>query len=263
LSLALPELWCEPVRPDERLIIFAHPRSGSTNLLRVLQLHPELDLLEEPFNEEHAVWRRFHREHRQRITDMDSFASVLREIYAEYDGFKTLAYQLPEELNRSMLLAPERKIVFHRRRNLLQAVVSGLISAQTGLWNPAAAQAPLLDYYAELRPLSLEKAAGRLNYERSMIDFYADLLSHLPASRCLNLFYEDFFLAPPAERELQLTRLFEFLEVEPVSITAADRYINPARARLNSEETYARVPNLREIDEALGSDAHGRLFDVS
>lgn len=250
------------MKPDERLIVFAHPRSGSTNLLRVLQLHPELDLLEEPFNEKHAVWRRFHREHRQRITDMDSFNSVLREIYAKYDGFKTLAYQLPEELNRSMLLAPDRKIIFHRRRNLLQAVVSGLLGVQTGLWNPTAAQAPVLEYYAELRPLSLEETAGRLKHERSMIDLYADLLSAVPAGSCLNLFYEDFFLAPPAEREMQLTRLFEFLDVEPVPASAADRYINPARARLNSEETYARVPNLREIDEALGSDENGRLFDV-
>ena len=250
------------MKPDERLIVFAHPRSGSANLLRLLQLHPGLELLEEPFNEKHSSWWGPYGDHRNRISDLDSLEAVLDEIFAEYDGFKTLTYQLPEALNKAMLLAPNRKVVFQRRRNLLKAVVSGLIAEQTGLWSAAEAEAPVLDYYSGLEPISIEETAGRLAYERSMIDFYAELLSHLPASSCFNLFYEDVFLGPAAEQQAQLARLFEFIDVEPVPADAADRWLSPARARLNSEETYGRVPNLREIDEALGNDETGRLFDV-
>lgn len=243
---------------DERLIIFAQPRSGSNSLLRVLQLHPDLELLEEPFNERHLSW--WGREYRARIRDVRSFDAVLREIFAEYDGFKTLPYQLPEKLNRRMLLAPRRRIVFLRRRNLLKAVVSGQIADQTGLWHPSWASKPVLDYYSALQPLSVKETAGRLAHERSMIQGYARLLSRLPASRCLHVFYEDVFTSP-LEQQAQIDRVLEFLDLETMPLDAARQFLDPAQARLNSEQTYARVPNIVEIDDALGSDEHGRLFD--
>jgi len=37
--------------PNLRVIIFAHPRSGSTSLNRILELHPAIRILMEPFNE--------------------------------------------------------------------------------------------------------------------------------------------------------------------------------------------------------------------
>ncbi len=250
------------MRPDERVIVFAHPRSGSTSLVRLLGLHPELRLDEEPFHEDHATWRRVERASRRRITDTDSLDAVLSEIFAEYDGFKTLAYQLSPTLNAHMLLAPGRKIVFLRRRNLLKSVVSGMIAEQTGLWHACQATAPVLEYYSDLRPLSVEEAAGRLAYERSLIDEHAAVLAGLPESRRLDVSYEDFFLAAETERAAQLERLFAFLDLEPIPAAQAAAFLDPSRARLNSEETYARVPNVRELDETLGSDEYGRLFEL-
>jgi hypothetical protein len=40
-----------------------------------------------------------------------------------------------------------------------------------------------------------------------------------------------------------------------------DRLLDPAITKLNSEETYRLVPNATKIDEALGSDETGWLFD--
>jgi hypothetical protein len=34
-----------------RLLVVAHPRSGSNSLVEILDCHPELTLLDEPFNE--------------------------------------------------------------------------------------------------------------------------------------------------------------------------------------------------------------------
>lgn len=34
-----------------RLVVVAHPRSGSTSLVEILDCHPGLVLLNEPFNE--------------------------------------------------------------------------------------------------------------------------------------------------------------------------------------------------------------------
>jgi hypothetical protein len=39
-----------------QFILFAHARSGGSNLLKALQLHPLLRIAEEPFHEKYHVW---------------------------------------------------------------------------------------------------------------------------------------------------------------------------------------------------------------
>ena len=39
-------------------MVVAHPRSGSNSLVEILDSHPELTLLNEPFNEKYATWPR-------------------------------------------------------------------------------------------------------------------------------------------------------------------------------------------------------------
>ena len=34
---------------DLRVVIFAHPRCGSTSLLDILNVHPDINIVEEPF----------------------------------------------------------------------------------------------------------------------------------------------------------------------------------------------------------------------
>jgi len=45
------------MNPDERLMLLAWPRSGSSSLWQILRAHPDLDLLpDEPLNESFADW---------------------------------------------------------------------------------------------------------------------------------------------------------------------------------------------------------------
>ncbi len=39
---------------SDKVLLFAHPRSGSSSLFQILDLHPKLRILEEPFNENYA-----------------------------------------------------------------------------------------------------------------------------------------------------------------------------------------------------------------
>jgi len=41
---------------NQRLLLITHPRSGSSSLYQILQLHPALNMLEEPFNEAFTNW---------------------------------------------------------------------------------------------------------------------------------------------------------------------------------------------------------------
>jgi hypothetical protein len=72
--------------------------------------------------------------------------------------------------------------------------------------------------------------------------------------------YEELYGGDAAERRAALERVYTFLGVDPDDARETDFLLDPARTRLNSEESYAYLPNAREIDEALGSDETGWLF---
>ena len=65
------------------------------------------------------------------IQDVPSLGAQLAEIFTAYNGIKMLEYQLPEPLYVHLLQRPDCQVILLRRKNLLQAVVSGLIAEQT------------------------------------------------------------------------------------------------------------------------------------
>jgi hypothetical protein len=101
--------------------VVAHPRSGSTSLVEILDCHPELTLLDEPFNEDFSSWLPANPDYRARVTDVPSFDRVVDGIVDEYSGFKVHSYQLDPELLAHLLCRTDLYVVFLRRRNLLEA----------------------------------------------------------------------------------------------------------------------------------------------
>src|SRR5216117_3484918 len=114
-----------------RLIFFAHPRSGSSSLYQILQLHPDLNTLEEPLNENFKRWNSNNKNYRELIHNIPSLDVQVAEIFTTYNGIKMLDYQLPDDLTVHLLQRLDCKVIFLRRRNLLQSVVSMLIAEQT------------------------------------------------------------------------------------------------------------------------------------
>ncbi|MEM8536195.1 MAG: hypothetical protein AAGF95_35545 [Chloroflexota bacterium] len=55
-----------------QLIFFAHARSGSSSLLKILQLHPDLHLVEELFHEDFARWSPDNPNYRDQLHDRAS-----------------------------------------------------------------------------------------------------------------------------------------------------------------------------------------------
>lgn len=99
---------------NQRLILFAHPRSGSSSLYQILQLHPALNILQEPFNEGFNSWCPNLPNYLERVHDIPSLDAVLAEIFAAYNGIKVLNYQLPDELGVYLLQRPDCFILFLR-----------------------------------------------------------------------------------------------------------------------------------------------------
>lgn len=243
-----------------RLILFAHARSGSSSLYEILQLHPQLNILEEPFNEGFNSWYPDKPTYLDLITDTATLDAQLAAIFAEYNGIKVLQYQLPAELYTYLLLKPAYKVIFLRRRNLLQSVVSGAIAEQTSLWKRWDMQRPLQDYYADLQPLALAEIAEHIANLKENLDYYERVIDSRAPDTYLKLIYEDLYFCSAQQQEQWLAQIWRFLDVEPLQSAARQAYLQPEQAKLNSPTTYQFLPNAAEINQQLGNDETGWLL---
>ncbi len=245
----------------EKVLLFAHPRCGSSNVYQILQLHPALDILEEPFNENFVSWAPENRDYRALVHDIPSLEEQLADIFMQFDGLKVLNYQLRDELIEHLLLRSDLRVVFMRRRNVLQAVVSNLIAEQTHLWKKWNMTRSLASHYAGLQPLDLVDVQTRVDTVVHHMEWCAAVLDRRANGSVLQIEYERFFFAPPDEQASKVEGLWRFLEVEPIPATDLDYYLRPELTKLNSAATYRLLPNADELNALCGSDHNGWLFE--
>ena len=68
--------------PPEYTVIFAHPRTGSSNLCYMLQLHPQLNLAMEPFWHSYGTFHPDEKNYVDHIDDIPSLERALKELSA-------------------------------------------------------------------------------------------------------------------------------------------------------------------------------------
>ena len=234
-------------------------RCGSTTLVRALERHPDVRILNEPFNSNFTTHRPGSRDYLALAADERSIDEQLDHMFAEHDGVKTLGYQIPWELSAHMLRNAERRVIFVKRLNVLQTVVSGLISQQTGIWHSWDLPNGVLDP-SPLEPLSIDFVRGGVADVAEEIAYFDDVITSRTAPT-LVLTYDELYSGTRDDRRRTLERTFDFIGVEPPPPNETDELLDPAQTRLNSSATYLRVPNARELDEELGNDETGWLFE--
>lgn len=247
---------------SDRVLLLAHPRSGSSNLYQILQAHPELDILEEPFNENYTSWRADNKDYRAMVKDVASLDTTLGEILEHWNGLKVLDYQLAEEWLEHLVARDDFRVVSIRRRNLLQAAVSGLIAEHTTLWKVWDAERPIDSYYQGFEPFDLDLVRRRMDLIADSHALY-ERLRRRCEGRWWSVVYEDLFFAAVREQETVLSSLWEFLGLDPVPVEELDYYLRPERTKMNSPATYRLVPNIEEVETMCGSDERGWLFTES
>jgi hypothetical protein len=248
------------MKPDDRVILFAHPRSGSSSLYQILQLHPELNILEEPFNEHFTEWNPNNKNYLSLISDIPSLNAQLLEIFNAYNGVKVLDYQLPDELAAHLLQRLDCKIIFLRRRNLLQSVVSVLIAEQTHLWKKWEMSKPLEDYYRNLQPLDIAEIQGRIRYLKDHLDFFESVIDNRSAREAIKLTYEELYFASSAQQDQLMNDVWNLLAITPLLPSSYQNYAQPETAKINSAATYSFIPNAEEIQDRCGNDKTGWLY---
>jgi hypothetical protein len=242
-----------------RVVVVAHPRSGSNSLVGILDCHPELTLLNEPFNENFSSWLPTNPDYRARITDVTSLDRVVDGILADYSGFKVHSYQLETDLLAHLLCRRDLCVVFLRRRNLLEAVVSNLIAEQTGLWAAWDRDRALEDYYTGLDALPVEDVRDKLRQTRENLAEVAAILHTRRDGRVLELCYEDLFLGERSTRWRLAESLWAHLGVPPCENPRLARFLENASFRMGKSATYGHLPNLAEIEATFGNDETGHI----
>ena len=242
-----------------KLVVVAHPRSGSNSLVEILDSHPELTLLNEPFNENYATWLPGNPDYRAVVTDVTSLDRVVDGILADYSGFKVHSYQLDAELLAHLLCRADLYVVFLHRRNLLEAAVSGLIAEQTGLWAAWDRDRALQDYYTDLGPLAVRDVRDKLRQLRENLAEMAAILATRDDGRVLELCYEDLFRGDRSTRWRLVESLWAHLGLPPCANPRVGRFLDNASFRMGQPATYGRLPNLAEIETALGNDDTGHI----
>jgi hypothetical protein len=246
--------------PDERLLLVAHPRSGRSNIHEILQMHPALEICDEPFNENRVSWALDNENYRGRVNSWKSLEAVLEEIFRNSNGLKLLSYQLREEWVTRLIERPDFRVLFVRRRNLLQSVVSGLIAEQTGLWHRWDTNQAVESHYIGLEPVDtqtveagIRELARELRWLEAAVDRRTDGRTH-------RLLHEELFFADRGTQSRAIGDLWSFCGVEAIDSDRIDYLLRPERSKLNSAATYRLLPNADEIERACGSDETGHLF---
>jgi hypothetical protein len=228
-------------------------------LVEVLDAHPELRILNEPFNENFTSWQAGNPNYRDRLVDRDGLDGVLADVFATYSGFKTLSFQVLGALLESLLLRSDLDVVVLRRRNLLEAVVSNLIALQTNLWKTWDADRPLEDYYTRLQPIAVSDVEHLTSATEAVLDRVDEIVHRRGDGQVLKLWYEDFSLGHRAQQRAAVNELWSFLGVEAFESHEIDWYLDPANVQMRAASTYGAPPNLDELNAALGSDLTGYL----
>lgn len=171
-----------------------------------------------------------------------------------------LSHQLPEKLNEHLLKNAEIKVIFLRRKNLLQTVVSQKIATETKIWYKKINSDSPLNELKQLAPIDIEKTKIHLDKLSNDLNNYQHIIESQQESQLLNLYYEDFYTPIDKNNRRNAKAVFDFLGLEIPHSKMIEQFMNPKKAKMNSVDTYQLIPNIMEVENELGSDQTGWLF---
>jgi hypothetical protein len=234
--------------------------------MRVLNLCPGVRCMKEPFNPLNfeGAWHACALAH-------NGLPRAVEAIHQTHTGIKHVCepdgWPFPgrPDLNGQLLCLEGQRVVFLRRRNVLQRVVSNEISGQTQVWTPlgpAHRERVATFAYAPVREAVV---AWHLDHELAQLQAWeAQLVSR--GGSLLAVEYEALYDPhDPARRRAVLAEILRFLEVRPPDDPDIEAritgHLDPAAVRLNSEATYRRIPGIQAIADRYGSERTGWLFE--
>ena len=261
----------------DKYIIFALARTGSTSLMNLMNLNESIKLFSEPFNKHNVFFtinKKFEELNKNPInnlSDLKSELDILVNVYG-YNGLKHVwqpsgfPFQENVSLNQEMLGLFDY-VIFLNRKNILKRVVSGFISDQTKVWEvnewKKGTDKKFVENY-EFLPLKINVIEWFIQKEKKYRDKFRNELIN-KGIKYYEIFYEDLFenYVLMEDKIKKCYDLFSFLdkpkEFNETEMVNVKKYLGED-LRLNSINTYLKIPNIYEIEEKFGSEENGFLL---
>jgi len=247
-------------------LLFCLPRTGSTTLLKIINLWPGVECVNEPFSPDCDP------RIKRRASNIPELRAAIKHIWSQRAGFKHVANWdgWPfgnQDLTHELLRMVDRcNIVFLTRVNLLRRNVSYELARQSKVWHFWTEKDKTRSRTTVYHALDCSTLRSQMNRD---IKFMRDCRQTLDSVgiRYLEVPYESLFVPDIGyKRQLaavqQVTsflglaregsvlrsgKIYELLRANP-TVTASHQY-------------YRRIPNVEEIERSLGSNDTGWLFD--
>ena len=230
-----------------KFVIFAHPRTGSTSLARVLAESPDVTMALEPFHPDFTKWNPGETNYHSQVKSKKAMLKAIDKLFSKYSAIKVLDYQLPKKLYHELLIRPDVKILFLRRKNLVDAAISNAIGEQTGKWNKYDSEKS----YTKFKPLNVEKLTKWMEYVGGLSNYYYSYLKKNRKADFLPLAYEDLFFEDLEKNKKILEKICKFLGILPPPESAIKKFMTPSQAKINYENIYRKIPNYEEVKRKL------------
>jgi hypothetical protein len=247
-------------------VVDSLPRTGSTTLARLLNCHPDIKCLIEPFHP-----RRYNGQFHQMVLQARAIEPVLNLIWHHWNGIKH-AWEAPRgwpfpgnpQFNENIALGASHVILLERR-NLLRRYISGIVSAQLNFWIGTKQEFHARLEEIQLKELDPSQVLDEMKKDKAGVEHHLQLVRarKIPV---MHLFYEDLFEEGVALTEQlrimnDIVKFLGFREVSENSLRSQwalllDRDIY----QWASAETYRMIPGIESLDTEIGSNELGWLF---
>jgi len=234
-------------------VIWTTQRTGSTVSSAILRRLSGQDIAQEPFNgAKHLAYHKDEKKLALHLQNLDGLC------------FKHCWNIHPEKFNRMILdqiIGEKYKFVTLNRRNVLKMWLSTQLARQTGVWGKGSESS---DYFEKkLQPLDIDLLKHDVIKYTNELDKFRDLLAQDGCS-IFEIAYEDLFEGDIKNRFNHWERLCGFLQIAAPSLNDATIVDLIMHRKQGTEELYARIPNLQEVQEVFPEyDLHVQASPVS
>jgi hypothetical protein len=245
-------------------MIFCLARTGSTTLIHLLNRHPQISCLSEPFNLD-----RYH-EYTPRVNGRRSLYATLDDIYQNYDGVKHVAGPngwpfASANLNYDLLQYRAHRSILLTRSNTLRRLISYEMARQMNIWHFEEDSDRNIMRQFVFKAVDVGKVRNMMNEEAS---FLGECRQRLRANerQYYELTYESLFgsSVTPDEKLSVIDDIVAFLGFSAFEdgqrYGEVSRLLQACNTGSGTPRVYRRVPNIDQIDEELGCDETGWLL---
>nr|NQU92546.1 hypothetical protein [Bacteroidota bacterium] len=114
--------------------------------------------------------------------------------------------------------------------------------------------------FGKLEAVNIEALRNRIGVLHGMLGRYLSILQQRQSDTFFTLSYEDLYTDNVNRNRKKVAEVFNFLGLDIPETKKIYVILNPEKGKINSAETYRLIPNIYEVEAALGSDQTGWLF---